>query len=110
MKQINDLIICEIPKGLQGLQLRRNLLVTPKNSIRWASVWNIIEELPSGYEYEVIGCYSMIGLLHRNEILECAGIVRSIFDVKASFYSFCQAHELKPTDTTDLLFIKRIKK
>lgn len=105
MKQINNLIVCEVPKGATDFTLEKrhgiNILLYTECEARWISC-----RLPPG-NYEIIGVYSEVvnDEDKRVEVLNyghSSGLVYTMLLAAGINYQ-------KIPDTTDFLFIKKIK-
>lgn len=100
MKQINSLIVCEVPKEAVSFK------ISGSNHICWKALtdmmWNTLDPLPPG-QYEIIGLYSEV---ERNISLQDVACVAIASD---HLFETLWQNELIPTDTNDLLFIHKLK-
>lgn len=101
MKQINDLIVLSVPKNSKNHRIDKSEML---NTV-WYDNSNT-EDLPNNPilppgQYEIIGLYSE--WTHEKEcaISNAANVV--------SVPHLLMLHQLLPTDTTDLLFIHKLK-
>lgn len=102
MKIINELVICEIPKGADNIRIE-TILGSPV--FKYDYTLDGFVPLPSGYEYECIGLY--------DEACHTPDIWESLEELLATktLYDTLRSNGLMPRrENTDLLFIKRIKK
>lgn len=97
MKQINDLIVVEIPKETVRTEIiRTTLFYETKDAANHL-------ELPSGYEYEVIGTESQMNMRQRIEVLHLAQ-----HSDGTGLRGLLEQLDLPLNPATDLLFLKRI--
>jgi hypothetical protein len=109
MKQINSLIVLEVPKDSRNYSMDRNILLydIPNRVGRYVA-------LPPG-QYEIIGLYSenpmtdRMGVTAKLTALKAADRRSATYDVAWRFRELQDEYQLQPTDTTDLLFIKKLK-
>jgi hypothetical protein len=123
MKQINNLIVVEVPKGVRYRVKDTTLLL-----FHMTEKTNHVE-LPPG-QYEIIGLYGdIVSSLNSNaaKVIVAEPDMVTYFgipiymnylhptDWNASFLcsidslnSFVEANQLQPTETTDLLFLKKL--
>ena len=109
MKQINDLIICEIPKGKRYAITKDNRLAVWTHSDHSTAVTAKVTDLPSGYEYEGLCSSPDINAYNVKNILKAAGVPYANMPW-TNYIALTKDNGFEPTPTTDLLFIKRIKK
>lgn len=102
MKVINDLVVVEVPKGYEVCILYGYVQI-----LDMYNTWNPIEELP--FPCTIIGLASEIRLdvSKRVEVLTVAGTNYRYPEDTTSYNAFMTTNILYPTDTTDLLFLKR---
>lgn len=118
MKQINNLIVVEVPYG------SRCMIVVGR--VCYGKIdthWIAIAELPPSQQYEIIGLGSEMDEATARKIVdkhpnigyrdyECEVLLDNWGDIwmmptaMESFESLLRKYELTPTEQTDLLFIK----
>lgn len=100
MKIINDLVVCEVPKGAVKCQIVEDCIgytLKPPHKMDWTYI-----DLPPG-QYEIIGLYSEIDQLQEIEILQAAN-----YEIETSFWWFLSEHNINQNEPETILFLKRI--
>lgn len=98
MKVINDLVVCEVPK--EAYDFRANGAAGFAYSLPNSGYWHIVD---TPCPCTIIGLASEIDGLHEIEILLAAD-----YDLEVSLFELMHGNELHTTETTDLLFLKRL--